>query len=99
MSEDLSVFFSDLDSQSAVFTTPSGSRSVKGFFDNSFFDSSVGETVLDTTAPRFTCILSDIVGLKENRDRVVIAGKTWKIDRIQPEGAGLCTVCLGEVTQ
>ena len=99
MSEDLSVFFGGLDSQVVVFTTTSGSKSVKGFFDNAFFDTSVGETVLDTTAPRFTCIQSEIVGVKENRDRVVIAGKTWKIDRIQPEGTGLCTVILGEVTQ
>ena len=98
MSEDLSVFFTDLDSQNVVFTTTSGTKTVKGFFDNSFFDSSVGETVLDTTTPRFTCIQADPVGVALH-NRVLIAGKAWKVDRIEPEGTGLCTVLLGEVTQ
>lgn len=98
MPEDLSAFFGGLDSQVVVFTTTSGSKSVKGFFDNAFYDTSVGETVLDTTAPRFTCIQADLVGVALH-NRVLIAGKTWKVDRIEPEGTGLCTVLLGEVTQ
>lgn len=98
MSENLSVFFGGLDSQSAVFTTTLGSKTVKGFFDNAYFDTSVGDTVLDTTQPRFTCINADLTGVALH-DRVLIAGKTWKVDRIEPEGTGLCTIILGEVTQ
>lgn len=61
--ENLSVFFSGLDAQTATFTANGQPRLVQCFFDNAFFDRSVGETVLDTTQPRITCQMAALSGV------------------------------------
>lgn len=92
--ENLDVFFSSLDSQEVTFTLSSGIRkTIRGYFDNAFFDTQIGETAMDTTQPRFTCKATDLVGIvRENG--VVIAGKNFSVVQIQPEGTGLAVVAL-----
>lgn len=91
--ENLSVFFSGLDAQTATFIANGQPRLVQCFFDNAFFDRSVGETVLDTTQPRITCQMAALSGV-ERESLVEVAGKTFSIIQIQPEGTGLATVTL-----
>lgn len=94
MKENLDIFFSSLDSQEVTFTLSSGARkTIRGFFDNAFFDTQIGETAMDTTQPRFTCKASDLAGIvRENG--VIVAGKAYSVMQIQPEGTGLAVVAL-----
>lgn len=91
--EDLSPFFAGLDAQPITIHLESGDVVIEGYFDNGFFNTQIGETMLDTTAPRFTCKASDIAGTPE-QSLVTIAGAAYSIFQIQPEGTGLSTVQL-----
>jgi hypothetical protein len=75
--------------------TPAGIRrlDVQGIFDSAFFDLSVGETVLDTTAPRLTCRADEIRTLP--REAVAtIDGSVYSVVQIQTDGTGFATVIL-----
>ena len=90
---DMGVFFNTDEFASwAVFKTEP-QRSVRGVFDNAFFDESIGQNILDTTAPRFTCALSDVAGIERGTD-VEIDGKTYSVLAVEPEGTGLASVRL-----
>jgi hypothetical protein len=93
MTENLDVFFYGLDTGEAVFELASGPRSVRCYFDNSFFDASVGETVLDTTQPRITAKLADVRDIPRETICTVAASR-FSVIQIQPEGTGLATVIL-----
>jgi hypothetical protein len=93
MPENLAAFFTGLDAQTATFTVGGQPRLVQCFFDNAFFDRSVGETVLDTTQPRITCQMAALAGVARE-SLVEVAGQTFSIIQIQPEGTGLATVTL-----
>ncbi len=90
--ENLDVFVDDF-GRPVVLHLPGGDRSITGIFDNAFFDSSVGEVVLDTTQPRFTCKESAITGLKREME-VTVADRRWSVIQIQPDGTGMSTVML-----
>lgn len=103
MPEDLSPFFAGLDSQRVTFKAPGGDRHVLGYFDNAFINADLGEAVLDTTAPRFTCRASELTFLKvpslyRGMD-VLISGVKYSLIRVQPEGTGLVTVTLAHEEQ
>jgi len=92
--ENLSVFFSGLDRASAVFTIDAETiLSVDGYFDRAWYDASVGETVLDATAPRFTCELAQVHEVRREMP-VTIGGEDFSVIEIQPEGTGLATITL-----
>jgi len=93
MNQDLSVFFDGLDSVTAEFIIGSTSYYVEGYFDNGFFDTSVGEVVLDTTQPRFTCQSYRISKVQRN-GTVIINETEYKIIQIQPDGTGTSVVIL-----
>lgn len=67
--------------------------SVKAIFDNAFFDSSIGETELNTTSPRITCKASSVATLPREA-MVTIRGKTYSVTQIEPDGTGFVTVML-----
>lgn len=93
MIENLDVFFTGLDAGDAVFSLAGEKKTVRCLFDNSFFDSSVGETVMDTTQPRITCKLSDVKNIPRETP-VFVAGENYSVIQIQPEGTGLAVVAL-----
>jgi hypothetical protein len=89
----LDVFFSGLDNTEILFALPTGTRIVRGYFDNAFFDSSVGEVVLDSTQPRFQCKESDVAGIPRET-ACKVEGKDFTVMEIQADGTGLATVTL-----
>ena len=91
--EDLNAFFEGLDSTTAEFLIGNSRKLVKGFFDNGFFDTSVGDVVLDTTQPRFTCKMSDLKSISRNCVVYINATK-YTVIQIQPDGTGTATVLL-----
>jgi len=69
------------------------SKSLRGIFDNAFVDSTLGETVLDTTSPRITCKHSDAVDVP--REAVTtIGGVVYSVTQIQPDGTGFAIIML-----
>jgi len=93
MAENLDIFFSGLDSLEVTFNLDGGPRVVRGYFDNAYFDSSVGELILDTTQPRFTCKLADANGIPRETT-VQIGSVIYSVLTVQPEGTGLATIHL-----
>ena len=93
MKEDLSPFFAGLDSVTAIFYVGRVEMPVTGYFDNAFFDTAIGEAMMDTTAPRFTCTSSAVEGLP-NQIAVRIKGKLYSVFQFQPEGTGMTTAKL-----
>jgi len=93
MNEDMSIFFDGLDSVLAEFVTGNSSWYVQGYFDNGFYDTSVGDVVLDTTQPRFTCDSYKISKIQRGSS-VIIKSKEYKIIQIQPDGTGTSVVLL-----
>lgn len=68
-------------------------RRITAIFDDSFFDSNVGETVLDTTQPRLTCRTSDLQGIPLE-SIVEVGGKIYSVVKFQPDGTGMSVVIL-----
>lgn len=93
MGENLDVFFDGLDSVKAIFTVGYAQKPVIGFFDNGYFDTSVGDVVVDTTQPRFTCKSKDLIGVNRG-STVYIKDKKYTLAQIQDEGTGTSTVIL-----
>ena len=92
--EDLDVFFSELDVVDAVFTLEGGvETTIIGYFDEAYFDTQAGETVLDTTQPRFTCKKEDTDGI-ERGDLAVINGENYSVLSVQPESTGTAIIVL-----
>ena len=89
----LDVFFSGLDHTEILFALPTGTRIVRGYFDNAFFDSAVGEVVLDSTQPRFQCKEQDVASIPRET-ACKVEGKDYTVMEIQPDGTGLATVTL-----
>ena len=94
----LDVFIRDFSEDEKIvfeWETNAGAQSlpVRAIFDNAFFDSSIGETVLDTTSPRVTVKASDITTLPREA-MVTIRGKVFSVTQIEPDGTGFATVML-----
>lgn len=91
--EDLSPFFAGLDAKELTFHTDSGNRIVTGYFDNSFFNTQIGETIMDTTQPRLTVNMADIAEIPRET-MVTVDGVLHSVIQIQPEGTGLAVITL-----
>lgn len=94
----LSVFMRDFaEDEEIVFEWENGdgeeSVTCRGIFDNSFVDANIGETALDTTAPRLTCIAADVANVPREA-LVTIRGKAYSVTQIQPDGTGFSIVHL-----
>lgn len=94
----LSVFTKDFAEDGDVvfeWTDNSGPRSIacKGIFDNGFVDAQIGETALDTTIPRLTCIHSEVKDVPREAT-VEVRGKLYSVVQVQPDGTGFATVQL-----
>lgn len=96
--EDFSPFFAGLDVTKAVFITDKGNREVTCYFDNTYIDTNIGEAVMDTTAPRITCVMEDIRFLKkpsEFRGMIVIVRDVrYSVIKVDEEGTGMATIAL-----
>jgi len=92
--EPTGVFFSSLDAKTATFHLANGSfRAVECYFDAAFLDSNVGETKLDTTAPRITCPWPKVRDIA--RDTIVSVNEAeWSVVQVQPDGTGMAVVTL-----
>jgi len=90
----LDVFLKDFGKdEELVFEWETGSKALKGIFDNSFVDANIGETVMDTTLPRVTCKHSDAVQVP--REAIVeIDGAKYSVVQIQPDGTGFAIIHL-----
>jgi hypothetical protein len=98
INDPLSVFVKDFaEDEDVVFewTDDSGPRSIacKGIFDNGFVDANIGETALDTTAPRLTCLHSDVKDVPREAT-VTLREKEYSVLQVQPDGTGLAIVTL-----
>jgi hypothetical protein len=95
----LNVFMADFaENDPIVFEWMNGddtpqSVSCKGIFDNSFVDVNIGETAMDTTAPRLTCKHSDVNGVPREAE-VFVQGRRYSVVQIQPDGTGFAIVHL-----
>lgn len=68
-------------------------KSLKGIFDDSFTDAQTGETILDTTQPRVTCIASD-AAVVPREATTTIRGKLYSVTQVQPDGTGCAVIQL-----
>lgn len=95
----LSVFMKDFaEDDELVFAFLNGDDeettvSCRGIFDNSFVDANIGETALDTTAPRLTCIASEVASVPREAT-CTVRGKSYSVTQIQPDGTGFAIVHL-----
>lgn len=90
------IFVQDF-GERAVLHTDSGDVEVLGIYDAAFFDSSIGETVLDTTQKRLLVRDCDLGSLKRE-DSITLKCGTFEVLRLEPDGTGMTTVLLTDVT-
>lgn len=71
-----------------------GTRTVTGIFDDPYLNAQLGEYEADTSAPRFTCKLSDVAGVGRG-DYLTLDGTTYNImTDPQSDGAGMAILRL-----
>ncbi len=93
MKENLDIFFKGPGSLLAEFKIGGQVVRVRGYFEDAFFDSSVGQVVLNSRQPRFMCKESDVA--KVQRDmKVTVKGVQYAVLEVQPDGTGVSTVLL-----
>ena len=68
-------------------------RVIDAIFDNAFYDQSLGQTTLDTTAPRITALDTDLVGVARGQS-ITVRGTAYDVLQVQPDGTGFSTVIL-----
>lgn len=90
------IFIADF-GRPVILHTDAGDIETTGIYDDAFFDSSVGEIVLDTTQKRLVCKDCDIGTLKRE-DQVTMDCGTFEVLQIQPDGTGFSTILLTDVT-
>ena len=81
-----------------VFDLPSDHGSfhpliVNGIFDVPYLDAKMGQQELNTRAPRFVCIDSEVDAVKLDTP-VTINGRRYYVNDIDPEGTGTTTLHL-----
>lgn len=70
-------------------------RTVNAIFDDPYFNTDIGEYVLDTTEPRITAASKDIADLHWRADLVQIKGETFNVvTEPQHDGTGVAVVKL-----
>jgi len=80
-----------------VLHTDAGDVETLGIYDDAFFDSSIGEIVMDTTQKRLVCKMCDLGSLKRE-DEITAECQRFEVLQIQPDGTGFATILLTEVT-
>lgn len=90
------IFLADF-GQTVVLHTQAGDRQITAIYDAAFFDSAIGETVLDTTQKRILCKDCDLRDLKRE-DKVTLGCGMFEVLRLEPDGTGMTTVLLTDVT-
>ena len=92
-SEDLSEFF---DVDDFAITATWNSQSVKGIFDNEYFDETGGVGV-ESSNPVFMCTAADVSGIAEG-DAITINATAYTVaGPPQPDGTGAVIIQLQEV--
>lgn len=92
MIEDLRVFFIGLPTVSLAWD---GGGTEYAYFDDAFFDAQLGESVLESTQPRLTCIYSEVAHLSR-KDALTVDGVAYSVLEVQPDGTGLAIVPLSK---
>ena len=90
------IFLADF-GKPVVLHTDSGDTEALGIYDDAFFDSQAGETVLDTTQKRLVCKVADLGTLKRE-DQITIGCERFEVLQIQPDGTGFATILLTDVS-
>jgi hypothetical protein len=99
---DLQIFVDEFGSD-CVFTVGStgGTLSIKGIFDNAFYNPMIGEVNLESSQPRLTCIESQITDVAKNDTVKITDNFKGEIDyivaSIQPDGTGMAILELQAV--
>ena len=99
INDPLDVFMADFaENEPLVFEWENGdgdaeSITATGIFDNSFVDANIGETALDSTAPRLTCKYSEVATVPREAT-VTVRGKLYSVTQVQPDGTGFALVTL-----
>ena len=71
-----------------------GSQVVRGIFDDPYLNAELGEYDMDSSRPRLTCKLSDVLAVRRG-DTVQIDGKTYDVlTGAQPDGTGMAMLDL-----
>ena len=94
--EDFGVFFNESDfAVGATITLQTGAtRQIKIIFDAVTQNVSLYDTNIEANTPNFQCQSSDMAGVKTRVSTIAINGKTYTIERIEPDGTGVSTVYL-----
>jgi hypothetical protein len=90
------IFLADF-SEPVILHTDAGDVEVLGIYDDAFFDSSIGEVVLDTTQKRLVCKM-DAIGTLKREDQVTAGCQRFEVLQVQPDGTGFATILLTDVT-
>ena len=79
----------------AVVTPREGvSRTIRGIFDEPYFNAQLGEYEVDATQPRLTCKAGDVADLRD-RDQVTINGQNYYLlSNPQEDGTGMAVLAL-----
>ena len=94
-SSDLSNFFiTDEHAVSATYTVQGGSpATVKGIFENDYYEDASGEVGLESSQPQFTCKTTD-VSSASNGDTLVVSSTTYTVRSVQNDGTGITLLIL-----
>lgn len=85
--EDLSLFFNTSDfAVAAIFK---GTITVKGIMGNAY----VEVNRVESTRPTFTCMLSEVAGVKQG-DSLVVSDINYQVVGVKPDGTGVVTLVL-----
>ncbi len=96
--EDLAPFFNESDFAVGAVWTPAGGGApvaLSVIFDNEYFQTDAG--ILGDATRQPVCQAADaaIVGMK-SADTLVIAGTTYKVKTVRPDGTGVSTIDLAK---
>ena len=91
------IFLDADDFGQSVTYTPNGGggSSINAIFDQAFFQVDGSTGALESSQPMVTVLSSDVTGI-DHGDTFTIAGTTYNVVGIQPDGQGMTEVLLEE---
>lgn len=97
--ENLDIFLNVGDFAVPVTVTLPGPSTVtfNAIFDSPFMDASLGEIVLDTTAPTLTCKMTDALfngAYLPRGTAIVVNAGNYSVLEVKPEGTGMAIIRL-----
>lgn len=95
--EDIDAFFDTDDFATAATYTPDGGSpsTVKGIFDDEYFDEVGGSVGIEGSQPRFMCKLEDVSDVSQG-DALSVNGISYQIVNVQKDGTGVVILVLEE---